>query len=83
MLESWHKQNAKDTEEFCNDLIQQLETQYFGPILQKLRTNDVADLSYQDIIDTYNQVKDDYDRCAIGAKDVISAVFFNLNLVRK
>ncbi len=39
-------------------------------------------LSFRDITDAYDQLRENFDRLAIGAKDVIAKVFFELNLVR-
>ena len=40
-----------------------------------------AKLSFDDIIGGYNRIKDDYDKSAIGAKDIIAAVFFEFHPV--
>lgn len=75
-------ENANSTREFCNDLIEQLKKRHLVPVLQQLKGNKAAMLSFQDITDAYDQLKENYERLAIGAKDTIAAVFFELNLVR-
>ncbi|XP_078366399.1 guanylate-binding protein 6-like isoform X2 [Oculina patagonica] len=75
----WQIKNAKLTREFCNDLLIQLKQTHLDPVLQQLQRKEGAKLSFEDIIGRYNQIKDDYHKSAIGAKDVIAAVFFEFH----
>lgn len=77
----WQIKNAKLTREFCNDLLIQLKQTHLDPVLQQLQRKEGAKLSFEDIIGRYNQIKDDYHKSAIGAKDVIAAVFFEFHPV--
>ena len=52
------------------------------PVLQQLQGNAGAKLSYDDVIGGYKRIKDDYEKNAKGAKDVIAAVFFDYHEVR-
>ncbi|KAJ7380878.1 hypothetical protein OS493_004461 [Desmophyllum pertusum] len=79
-LHSWQVKNAKLTREFCNDLLIQLKQTHLDPVLQQLQSRkEGAKLSFEDIIGGYNRIKDDYNKSAIGAKDVIAAVFFEFH----
>lgn len=51
------------------------------PILQQLRENDPVTLSFKDIAETYDKLKEDYKRLAIGAKDVTAVVFWKAKQV--
>ena len=80
-LNSWQTRNAKLTREFCNDLLGQLKQRHLDPVLSQLRGKEGAKLSFEDIIGGYNRIKEDYEDSAIGAKDVIAAVFFEFHPV--
>ena len=77
----WQIKNATSTREFCNDLLIQLKQAHLDPVLQQLRGEGGSKLSFDDIIGGYNRIKDEYDKSAIGAKDVIAAVFFEFHPV--
>ena len=77
----WQTKNEKLTRELCNDLLIQLKQTHLDPVLQQLQRKDGAKMSFEDIIGKYNQIKEDYDKTAIGAKDVIAAVFFEFHPV--
>ena len=77
----WQIKNATSTREFCRDLLIQLKQAHLDPVLQQLRCKGGAKLSFDDIIGGYNRIKDDYDKSAIGAKDIIAAVFFEFHPV--
>jgi len=78
-LNSWQTRNAKLTRELCNDLLVQLKQRHLDPVLLQLRGKEGAKLSFEDIIGGYNRIKADYEDSAIGAKDVIAAVFFEFH----
>ena len=77
----WQIKNATSTREFCNGLLIQLKQAHLDPVLQQLRGEGGAKLSFDDIIGGYNRIKDEYDKSAMGAKDVIAAVFFEFHPV--
>ena len=77
----WQIKNATLTREFCKDLFIQLKQTHLDPVLQQLRGKEGAKLSFDDIIGVYNRIKDEYGKSAIGAKDVIAAVFFEFHPV--
>ena len=72
----WQIKNATSTREFCNDLLIQLKQAHLDPVLQQLRGKGGAKLSFDDIIGRYNRIKDEYEKSAVGAKDVIAAVLY-------
>ncbi|XP_068674619.1 guanylate-binding protein 6-like [Montipora foliosa] len=79
-LNAWQTENGRSTKESCNQLLVQLKGKHVDPILLQLRGKEGAKLSFQDIIGGCNRIKEDYDRLAVGAKDVIAAVFFEFNI---
>jgi len=74
-LNMWQSKNATLTREFCNDLLIQLKQTHLDPVLKQLQGKGGSKLSFDDIIGGYNRIKDEYHNSAIGAKDVIAAVF--------
>lgn len=81
ILNKWHMENANSTREFCTDLITQLKKQRLDPVLKRLKGTEAAKLSFQDITNAYDKLKEDYEKFAIGTKDVIAEVFFELHQV--
>ena len=73
---SWQIKNATSS-----GLLIQLKQAHLDPVLQQLRGEGGAKLSYDEIIGGYNRIKDEYNMSAIGAKDVIAAVFFEFHPV--
>ena len=72
---SWITKNEKFTRKFCNNLLIQLKEKHFDPVRRRLERNEVAKISFDEIIGGYNQILEDYHNSAKGAKDVITAVF--------
>ena len=81
-LNAWQAKNEKSTREFCNDLLVQLKQSHLDPLLKQLQGKEGAKMSFEEIIGGYNRIKEDYHNSAIGAKDVIDAVFFEFHPVR-
>ena len=81
-LISWQIQNAKLTRELCNDLLTQLKQNLLEPVLRRMQGKQAAKMSFEEVIAGYNKIKEDYHNSAIGAKDVIAAVFFKFHPVR-
>lgn len=81
-LNSWLAENEKLTRQFCKDLLGRLKRTHLDPVLQQLKGNGAAKVSFDDIIGGYTRIKDDYDNSAKGAKDAIAAVFFEFHPVR-
>ncbi|CAH3045105.1 unnamed protein product, partial [Porites lobata] len=79
-LESWKTRNDELTRGFCNSLLIQLKEKRLDPLLRRLQGKEAAKISFDEIIGGYNQIKEDYHNSAIGAKDVIAAVFYEFHL---
>ena len=47
-----------------------------------MQGKEAAKMSFEEVIAGYNKIKEDYHNSAIGAKDVIAAVFFKFHPVR-
>ena len=77
----WQIKNATSTRQFCNDLLIQLKWKHLDPVVQQLLGKEGAKLSFDDTIGGYDRIKDDYHKSAIGAKDVIAAVFYEFHPV--
>ena len=82
-LLSWHYENEARTKESCNELLFRLKKLHLDPVLEKLQGREGAKVSFEDIINAYDKIKDDYGKLAKGAEDVIAAVFFEYHRVRK
>ena len=70
------------TRESCNSLLTQLKEKHLDPVLQRLKGKEAAKISFEEIVGGYNQMQEDYQKSAIGAKDVIAAVFAEFHPVR-
>ena len=81
-LNSWQVDNARKTREYCEGLLTVLKGNHLDPILQRLKGKEAAKVSFKDVIDGYNKIKDDYENSAKGSKDVIAAVFLEFHPVR-
>ena len=81
-LTSWETRNEKLTREFCNSLLRQLKEKHLDPVLQRLQGKEAAKISFDEVIGGYNQMQEDYKNSAIGAKDVIAAVWAEFHPVR-
>ena len=60
----------------------QINTRCLDPILEKLHGGEGAQVSFEDIIQGYNRLEQDFKVRAIGANDVSAAVFFEFNQVK-
>ena len=64
------------------NLLSQLKEKLLDPVLRRLRGEEAAKMSFDEINDGCNQIKEKYDNSAKGAKDVIAAVFEEFHPVR-
>ena len=76
-LDSWKNENDKLTRDACTSLLKLLKKEHLGPVLEKLHGGEGAQVSFEDIIQGYNRLEQDFKVRATGAKDVSAAVFFN------
>ena len=80
-LRNWQNENGQLTREFCHNLLLQLKRKHLDPVLQQLQGGNGSELSFDDIIGVYYDVKADYDKQAVGAKDAIAATLFDFQEV--
>ena len=81
-LNSWLTDNEVKTRQFCKDLLSKLKRLHLDPVFQQLLERGAAKVSFDDIIDGYQRIKDEYNESAKGAKDVIAKVFVEVHAVR-
>ena len=81
-LASWKNENDKLTRDACTSLLKLLKKEHLGPVLEKLHGGEGAQVSFEDIIQGYNRLEQDFKVKAIGAKDVSAAVFFEFHPVK-
>ena len=81
-LASWKNENDKLTRDACTSLLKLLKQEHLDPILEKLHGGEGAQVSFEDIIQGYNRLEQDFKVKAIGAKDVSAAVFFEFHPVK-
>ena len=81
-LASWKNENDKLTRDTCTSLLKRLKQEHLDPILEKLHGGEGAQVSFEDIIQGYNRLEQDFKVRAIGAKDVSAAVFFEFHPVK-
>ena len=82
-LASWQRENENLTREACTGLLKRLKEEHLDPILARLHGEGGAKVSFEDIIQGYNKLEQDYKVRVIGAKDVCAAVFFEFHPVKK
>ncbi|XP_068706362.1 guanylate-binding protein 7-like isoform X1 [Montipora foliosa] len=78
-LTSWLTDNEVKTRQFCKDLLDQLKILHLDPVFQRLQGRGAAEVSFDDIIGGYQRIKDEYNKSAKGAEDVIAKVFVELH----
>ena len=81
-LASWKNENDKLTRDACTSLLKLLKKEHLGPVLEKLHGGEGAQVSFEDIIQGYNRLEQDFKVRAIGPKDVSAAVFFEFHPVK-
>ena len=81
-LASWKNENDKLTRDACTSLLKRLKQEHLDPILEKLHGAKGAHVLFEDIIQDYNRLEQDFKVRATGAKDVSAAVFFEFHLVK-
>ena len=62
-------------------MIEDLQKKYLDPIFQKLTEEEAHNLSFQDVVSAYDELKNEYKARAVGAKDIIAEVFSKLHSV--
>lgn len=81
-LLSWLTKNEELTRKSCDILLRGLKKNHLDPVFEKLLGEEGDKISFEDIIGGYQRVKNDFRQHAVGAEDVIAAVFLELHKVR-
>ena len=75
-------ENSRLTRQFCDNLLLQLKTEHLDPVIEQLQGTEGSKLSFDDILNVYRHIKDDYEAEAKGAKDAIAEAFSDFHSVR-
>ncbi|XP_067052778.1 guanylate-binding protein 6-like, partial [Acropora muricata] len=78
-LQSWLLENETSTRQACDALLKDLKKEYLDPVLDQLLGQGGAEVSFDDIIQGYERIKQGFDTRATGAKDVCAAMFFDFH----
>ena len=81
-MNEWKTENSRLTRQFCDDLLLQLKTKHLDPVIEQLQGREGSKLSFDDILNVYRHIKDDYEAEARGAKDAIAEAFSDFHSVR-
>ena len=81
-LSSCIRENEKLTKESCNRLLVKLKRKHLDPLLARLRAAGGCKLSFDDLVQGYKRVEEEYHSDAKGAQDVCATVFFEFYPVR-
>lgn len=79
LVESWLQENGHLTSLACDALLKDLEKEHLDPVLKRLHGKRGAEMSFHDIIQGYERIKEEFLNRAIGAKDVHAAVFYEFH----
>ncbi|XP_074617681.1 guanylate-binding protein 6-like isoform X1 [Acropora palmata] len=78
-LQSWLLENETLTRQACDVLLKNLKKEHLDPVLHRLHGQGGAEVSFDDIIQGYERIKQDFEARATGAKDVCAAMFFDFH----
>ena len=80
-LQSWLLENETLTRRACDALLKILKKEHLDPVLHRLQGQGGAEVSFDDIIQGYERIKQDFEARATGAKDVCAAMFYDFHPV--
>ena len=80
-LQSWLLENETLTRRACDALLKNLKKEHLDPVLHRLQGQGGAEVSFDDIIQGYERIKQDFEARATGAKDVCAAMFYGFHAV--
>ena len=80
-LQSWLRENESLTRQACDALLKELKKEHLDPVLDRLLGQGGAEVSFDDIIQGYERIKQSFDARAPGAKDVCAAMFYEFHPV--
>ncbi|XP_067054263.1 guanylate-binding protein 6-like isoform X3 [Acropora muricata] len=79
VLQSWLLENETLTRRACDALLKNLKKEHLDPVLHRLHGQGGAEVSFDDIIQGYERIKQGFDARATGAKDVCAAMFYDFH----
>ena len=80
-LQSWLLANESLTRQACDALLKELKKQHLDPVFERLHGQGGAEVSFDDITQGCEGIKQSFDARATGAKDVCAAMFYDFYLV--
>lgn len=81
-MKAWLDKNASCTRKVCEELLRGLKAEHVDPLLENVRNSrHDGEVKYEDIINQFDTLKDEFAKKAIGAKDVRADVFFKFTEV--
>ena len=81
VLQSRQLENETSTRQACDALLKDLKKEYLDPVLDQLLGQGSVEVSFDDIIQGYERIKQGFDTRATGAKDVCAAMFYDFHPV--
>ncbi|XP_015752495.1 PREDICTED: guanylate-binding protein 6-like isoform X3 [Acropora digitifera] len=78
-LQSWLLENEALTRQACDALLKNLKKEHLDSLTDRLLEQGGAEVSFDDIIQGFERIKQDFDARAKGAKDVCATMFFEFH----
>ena len=82
-LQSWLLENETLTRRACDALLKNLKKEHLDPVFHRLQGQGGAEVSFDEIIQGYERIKQGYEARAKGAEDVCATMFFEFHLVNE
>ncbi|XP_015757604.1 PREDICTED: guanylate-binding protein 6-like isoform X3 [Acropora digitifera] len=79
VFQSWLLENETLTRRACDALLKNLKKEHLDPVLHRLQGQGGAEVSFDEIIQGYERIKQDFEARATGAKDVCAAMFYDFH----
>ncbi|KAL9979079.1 hypothetical protein ACROYT_G016681 [Oculina patagonica] len=78
-MKTWKSKNASGTHRSCENLLRRLKDLHLDPVLKRVGSQLGISVKYTAITNGWNTIKNEFNRQAIGARDVKADVFFKFN----
>ena len=82
-LQSWLLENEALTRQACDALLKNLKKEHLDSLNDRLLEQGGAEVSFDDIIQGFERIKQDFEARAKGAKDVCATMFFEFHPVNE
>lgn len=82
-MKTWKDENALRSRKSCQYLLRCLKFQYLDPVLKRVSSHDGTRVSYAEITDAMDTIRNEFYRQAYGASDVRADEFRKFNQVKK